>query len=350
MLDWQPWTVFAAALVGAVVAAVILAALVALPFRFVARRRGWDPKLLGKMRRPFRILLLVIGVWIAVNVWLPPTIESWRGRITHLLLIAAIACGGWLLGGIVSFLFARVGARYPRDHPDTRAARRVTTQLSVISRVAAVVIAVATLGAILLTFPGIAAVGTSLLASAGIASVVVGLAAQSTLSNLFAGVQLAFSGAIRVDDVVVVTGLSGRIEEITLTYVVVRVWDDRRLVVPSTYFTTTPFENWTRDGSALVGSVELDVDWQVDVAGARAEVTRLLQDDARWDGRTANVQVTDATGGLVRIRVLVSAADSGALWDLRCAVREHLVEWMREQNPAALPLRRVAVRGAPEAH
>lgn len=348
MLAWQPWIVFAAALVGAVVAAIIVAAVVALPFRLVAKRRGWDPKLLGRMRRPFRILLLVIGVWIAVNVWLPPAIENWRATLTHMLLIAAIACGGWLLGGIVSFVFARVSARYPYDQPDNRVARRVATQLSVIARIAAVAIAVVTLGAILLTFPGIEAVGTSLLASAGIASVVAGIAAQSTLGNVFAGVQLAFSDAIRVDDVVVAGGQWGRIEEITLTYVVVRIWDDRRLVLPSTYFTTTPFENWTREGAALVGSVELDLDWQVSSSGIRTEVARVLDDDPRWDRRVSNVQVTDATGGFVRVRILVSAADSGALWDLRCAVREALVEWVRAQNPAGLPLRRVVVQGAPQ--
>ncbi|MEQ1735744.1 MAG: mechanosensitive ion channel domain-containing protein, partial [Rhodoglobus sp.] len=203
------------------------------------------------------------------------------------------------------------------------------------------IIAILTIGAILLTFPGAQALGASVLASAGLVSVVAGIAAQSALANVFAGMQLAFSDAIRVDDVVVVADEWGRIEEITLTYVVVTTWDQRRLVLPSTYFTTTPFENWTKSGSALFGGVELDLDWRVNTAGLRAELAKILDATELWDRRASNVQVTDATGGLVRVRVMVSAANAGALWDLRCLVREKVVAWSQTKAASALPRTRV---------
>jgi small-conductance mechanosensitive channel len=231
--------------------------------------------------------------------------------------------------------------RYPVDVADNRVARRVRTQVLVIRRLLTVVIAIVALGSILLTFPGAQAVGTSLLASAGLASVVAGLAAQSTLANVFAGMQLAFSDAIRVDDVVIADGEWGRIEEITLTYVVVSIWDQRRLVLPSTYFTTTPFQNWTRKGSELLGSVELDLDWRVRPSELRKQLTAVLDASELWDKRTANVQVTDTTNGYVRVRLLMSAANAGDLWDLRCHVREEIVEWLQTKSFTSVPRTRV---------
>ena len=172
-------------------------------------------------------------------------------------------------------------------------------------------------------------------------SIVAGLAAQSTLANVFAGIQLAFSDAIRVDDVVIVEKEWGRIEEITLTYVVVHIWDDRRLVLPSTHFTNTPFENWTRHSSELLGSVEFDLDWQASPSQMRDRLDLILAETPLWDGRTGVLQVTDAVGGFVRIRVLVSAIDAPSLFDLRCHVREQLVQWLHETDVAALPRTRI---------
>ena len=206
-----------------------------------------------------------------------------------------------------------------------------------------VIIVVVGLASILLTFPGVQALGTSVLASAGVVSIVAGLAAQSTLSNVFAGVQLAFSDAIRVDDVVVVNTQWGRIEEITLTYVVVHVWDDRRLVVPSTYFTSTPFENWTRTSSQLLGEVDFDLDWRVSMAAMRDQLAVILKETASWDGRTQVLQVTDAIGGFVHVRILVSAKDSPTLFDLRCFVRESMVSWIQSQNPQTMPRTRITI-------
>jgi hypothetical protein len=192
-------------------------------------------------------------------------------------------------------------------------------------------------------FPEARAAGASLLASAGVISIIAGVAAQSTLGNVIAGVQLAYSGAIRVDDVVIAHGEWGRIEEITLTYVVVHVWDDRRMVLPSSYFTTTPFENWTRTSSQLMQSVDFDLDWRVDPQGMRDEMHRILARTTLWDGRVAVLQVTDATGGTVHIRILVTAVDAPTLFDLRCFLREEMIRWLHEHQPQALPRTRVAV-------
>lgn len=208
-------------------------------------------------------------------------------------------------------------------------------------RVTVAVIVVLAVGAVLLTFPAMRAAGASILASAGLLSLVAGLAAQSSLANTFAGMQIAFTDAIRVDDVVVLNGEFGRIEEITLTYVVVHAWDDRRLILPSTYFTTTPFENWTRRAADLLGTVEIDVDFRVPLDDMRAELDRLLQESSLWDRRLGILQVTAATEGVVRARALVSAADAGNLWDLRCAVREGLVLWLQREAPYAIPRTRL---------
>jgi small-conductance mechanosensitive channel len=343
MTGWGPWPVFAATLAVAFVIAVVFVALVTFPLRLVARRGAWDPALLGRLRRPFRALVLVGALAAVAATALPPDIAEWRGGILQALGILGIVATGWLLAGLVGFFFARTLRRFPTEVADNRVARRVHTQIAILRRVTFAVIVVVTAGAVLLTFPGVSGIGASLLASAGVLSVVAGIAAQSTLGNVVAGIQLAFSDAIRVDDVVVVEGEWGRIQEITLTYVVVHIWDDRRLVLPSTYFTTTPFENWTRRNSELLGSVELDVDWQVPVDAMRARLAEVLEREPLWDRRASVLQVTDATGDRVRIRILVTAKDAPTLWDLRCNVREEMVEWVRDQHPDALPRTRVAM-------
>ncbi len=221
------------------------------------------------------------------------------------------------------------------------------TQVQILRRLTVSVVVVVALGAALLSFPGVRTVGASLLASAGLISVIAALAAQSTLANVFAGVQLAFNDAIRIDDVVIVEEEWGWIEEITLSYVVVRLWDDRRMVLPSTYFTSTPFQNWTRHSSELLGAVEMDVDWQVDVGAMRGELQRIVERTDLWDGRTQVLQVTDALGGLVRVRALVTAVDAGTLFDLRCHVREQLVSWVQRADAAGLPRVRAQLVEAP---
>ena len=349
MTGWGPWPVFAATLVVALVMGVIVVALVTLPLRFAARRGEWDRALLGRLRRPFRALVLVAALAAVAATALPPDLAPWRDGILHALGILGIVAAGWLLAGLAGFFFSRTLRRYPTEVVDNRIARRVHTQIAILRRVTLAVIVVITVGAVLVTFPGVSGIGAGLLASAGLLSVVVGIAAQSTLGNVVAGVQLAFSDAIRIDDVVVVEGEWGRIQEITLTYIVVHLWDDRRLVLPSTYFTTTPFENWTRRSSEILGTVELDVDWQVPVDAMREHLAEVLAAEPLWDQRASALQVTGATDDRVRVRIVVTAQDAPALWDLRCNVREEMVAWVRDRHPESLPRTRVVMvePGAP---
>lgn len=338
----RTWPGLAVACVVAVVLAVVVTAIVGAVLRAVARRRTWPELLIRNARVPFRLFLLVVALWIALTVSLPPDVPSgWRSGIHHTMLILAIVTGVWFAAALVVFVEDLGLARYRLDVPDNRYARKVRTQVLILRRLTVVAAVVIGVGAVLLTFPALQATGASILASAGVIGIIAGVAAQSSLANLFAGIQLAFSDAIRIDDVVVVEEQWGTIEEITLTYVVVHVWDDRRLVLPSTYFTTKPFENWTRQHSELLGSVEFDLDWRVSPGGMRAELNRILATTDLWDGRTGVLQVTDAVAGWVRVRILVTAKDAPTLFDLRCLVRERLVDWMQRYAPAALPRTRV---------
>lgn len=323
------------AVVGGVVVAFVLAAIISAVVRSAARRSSLALDVLARARRPLRVSLVVLAIWFALRVSTDPV--GWRDPVDHVLVIGLIASVAWLVGALAFVAEDAALARYRIDVPDNRHARRVRTQITVLRRVTVAVLAVCALAAVLMTFPGARAAGTSLFASAGVLSVVAGLAAQSTLANMFAGLQLAFTDAIRVDDVVVVEGEWGRIEEITTTYVVVHLWDDRRLLLPSTYFTTTPFQNWTRRAADLLGTVELDLDWSVPVDEMRGELTRLLEATDLWDHRVGILQVTEATGGYVRVRALASARDAPTLFDLRCYVREELVDWLQRTQPHALP-------------
>jgi uncharacterized membrane protein HdeD (DUF308 family) len=271
--------------------------------------------------------------------------DKWRGWVDHTLLILLIAALTWLLVNLVMVAERRMISVYAGGEDEITDAdrrwRRIRTQVTVLRRLAIAIVVVLGVAAILTTFPSFSNIGTTVFASAGVLSVVAGLAAQTSLGAVFAGMQIAFSGAIRVGDVVELEEGRwwGRIEEITLTYVVVRLWDERRLVLPCTYFTTTPFENWTRNATEIMGAVEFDVDFSVLFHDMRAELDRLLSDNEQWDGRRGVLQVTDAVGGVVRVRIVVSAPNAGALFDLRCAVREGMVDWVRRTG--SLPTQRI---------
>ena len=284
---------------------------------------------------PLRLTLCLIGVRVALAL----TTEDapWRRTVDQVLLIALIAAAAWLVVAVLLIIESLMLTHYSVDVADNRRARRLRTQVLLARRVGVALVVILALGIALLTFPDVRALGAGILASAGLLSIVAGLAVQSSLVNVFAGVQLAFTDAIRVDDVVVVNKEWGRIEEITLTYVVVHIWDDRRLILPSTYFTTTPFENWTRRRSDVMGTVEFDLDWRAPVEAMRAELKTLLAGTDLWDERVGILQVTDATSGFVRVRILVSAADSASLFDLRCLIREELVRFLQQEHPQALP-------------
>lgn len=344
MFVLKSWLGLAVVCVAGLVAAVVITAIVAVIVRLVARRKEWARSLTRHARRPFRVLLVVVAFWIAVAITLPE--PGWAPTVWHGFLILTIVAGGWFAAALVFFLEDLGLNRYRLDVPDNRVARRLRTQVLILRRVTVVGVVVITLGAILLTFPEVQTVGASVLASAGILSIIGGVAAQSTLSNIFAGIQLAFSDAIRVDDVVVVENQWGRIEEITLTYIVVHIWDDRRLVMPSKFFTSTPFENWTRHNSELLGAVEFDLDWRADPARMRTQLDAILATTELWDQRVAVLQVTDAVGGLVRIRILVTAADAPRLFDLRCFVREEMIAWLHASSPQSIPRTRVELKEA----
>ncbi|WP_241985614.1 MULTISPECIES: mechanosensitive ion channel family protein [Cryobacterium] len=334
------------ALLVAVVGAVVVTAIVALMFRVVGRKKAWARTLVGLVRVPFRLTLLVGAIWSVNTLFLQSTEEIER-LVDFLFRALFIVAATWLICALLYFFEEVAATRYRVDVRDNRVARRVRTQLRMLRRIGVVVIVICAIGAVLLSIPGAATLGASLFASAGLLSVVAGLAAQSTLANVFAGIQLAFNNALRVDDVVIVETEWGKIEEITLTYVVVHIWDDRRMVLPSTYFTTNPFQNWTRHNSELLGAVEFDLDWRVDPAGMRVELDRIVAQTELWDGRVVVLQVTDAVGGFVRVRVLVSAADAPTLFDLRCLVRENLIDWINTHNPEALPVGRMELRREP---
>ncbi|MDO9591149.1 MAG: mechanosensitive ion channel [Microcella sp.] len=335
----QGWLFFVVLTALTVAVAIVLLVLVEVVVRLTTPRHPWTAVLLRHIRVALRLLLLGVAVQVAVSLAAPVT--RFSEALDRILTIGVIAMFTWMLVDAVDFAFEGGKGRFAIGAEATRAARRANTQLTFLQRLATVIIIIVGVSAALLTFPQMQALGASLLASAGLAGIIAGLAAQSTLSNVFAGVQIAFSDAIRVDDIVIVEGEWGRIEEITLTYVVVRIWDDRRLVVPSTHFTSTPFENWTRTGSELLGSVELDLDWRVSPAAMRERLKGVLEGTALWDARVSVLQVADAVGGLVRVRILVSAADAGSLFDLRNYVREQLVEWVQLESPGAMPRTRV---------
>jgi small-conductance mechanosensitive channel len=257
--------------------------------------------------------------------------------LLHALGVALILAVAWLVVRLTYVLEDLVLGRYRLEDPDNLHARQVHTQIVVLRRVTVVVVAVVSLAIALLSFPSVRAAGAGLLASAGIAGVVAGVAAKPVATNVFAGIQIALSQPIRVDDVVVVEGHWGRVEEIALTYVVVRVWDLRRLVLPISYFIENPFENWTRSTANILGWVHLEVDYRVPVDAIRKRLQEVVAASPRWDGNVVNLQVTNLGNYTVQLRALMSAPDSSASWDLQCEVREALLVFMQEQYPWAMP-------------
>lgn len=329
---------FGTALIAAL-SALVLAVLIGLVIRRLCRRWPIAVEATRRGRIPFRLLLMLIAVRQVVAS--TTVLGNWQETLVTILQLAVLAVCGWILA-VIAFVAEEVTlARFPIDIADNRRARRVRTQVSLLRRLSVAAIITLVIATMLLTLPGARQAGATILASAGVLGIVAGLAAQSSLSNLFAGLQLAFTDAIRVDDVVVVEKEWGRIEEITLTYVVVHVWDDRRLILPSTYFTTTPFQNWTRKESAVLGAIELDVDWRVPLDELRIELDRALRASELWDERVGILQVTDAVGSFVRLRVLVSGVDGPTVFDLRCEIREALVSYLQGTHTEALPRVRV---------
>ena len=276
-------------------------------------------------------------VFLVAAIGATPLPATWIAAIRHLLGIGVLLCVVWLLVRAVRALEARVVREHPIDTSDNLRARRVLTQTRVISGVAQGAIVLVGVSVGLMTFPAIRQLGATLLASAGVIGLVAGIAAKPVFGNLIAGLQIALAQPIRLDDVVIVEGEWGRVEEINSTNVVVRIWDERRLVVPLQWFIENPFENWTRTSAQLLGTAFLWLDYRTPLEDLREALQRICASDPRWDGRVCIAQVTDASERAVQVRLLVSARNSGDLFDLRCAVRERMLDYLRQAHPAALP-------------
>ncbi|AEW93558.1 MULTISPECIES: mechanosensitive ion channel family protein [Streptomycetaceae] len=260
--------------------------------------------------------------------------ETGIGRTLSLVLIAALA---WLLVRVAAAVVETSYARYASSSHDAARVRRVRTQVTLIQRVVSAAVGVVAVALMLMQFPAMKGVGTSVLASAGVIAAVAGIAAQSTLGNLFAGLQIAFGDMVRIGDTVVVEGEWGTVEEITLTYLVVSTWDERRITMPVSYFTSRPFQNWSRGGSQLTGTVFFHLDHATPVAELRDRLGLLLKECDAWDGRAWSLVVTDTTPTTIQVRALATAKDSDDVWTLRCTIRETLLDWLRREHPYALP-------------
>ncbi|HJV68427.1 mechanosensitive ion channel family protein [Ideonella sp.] len=329
---WGHWLLAAATLIAASQLAHRL-------MRPVVRRAAaWSPVLAAIVRRGDRPMQWVLPLAALQVLWqgLPEALPG-AGLVQHangVLLICALTSLGL---AAVRGTADGVIARYPDDLANNLSARRVRTQTNVLARIGSGAVLVAGLAFILMSFPRAHQIGASLLASAGVAGLVVGLAAKSVVGNLLAGLQIALAQPIRIDDVLIVEGEWGRVEEITATYVVLRIWDDRRLIIPLGWFSEHPFQNWTRTTADLLGSVFLWVDYALPLEPLRAQARRLCEASPNWDGRVCLVQVTEASERAMQLRVLVSSSASGPNFDLRCELREGLLGFIQREYPQALP-------------
>jgi small-conductance mechanosensitive channel len=313
--------------------------------RFLRRRLGtrlpYAASLLGTARRVTRFALMLFAASAVLPVApLDPDAIAVAGKA---LLLGTIVLAGW-----VALVAVDLGAdlyllRFRLDIEDNLLARKHVTQVHVLKRAVDILVVLLTAGFALMTFDSVRQYGVSLFASAGVAGLVAGLAARPLLSSLIAGVQIAMTQPIRIDDAVVVEGEWGWVEEITSTYVVIKLWDWRRLIVPLSYFIEKPFQNWTREGAAIIGSVFLYVDYAVPVERVRQKLSEIVKASKLWDGRVVNLQVSDAKDHVIELRALVSARTSPRAWDLRCEVREQLIAFLREEYPQALPRRRAEI-------
>jgi small-conductance mechanosensitive channel len=322
----------AAAAFGVVVAYVITAIL-----RRAAQGDDMDlfHTVVYRIGGPVRLFVPLVALIVAL-----PLARLPEGTLTfadHALKILMILDVSWFAIRVIAAGEATLLARYPLTVENNLKARKVHTQIRVLRRVVTVVLAILGISAILISFDSVRQLGTTILASAGVVGIVIGIAAQRTLGLIIAGLQVALAQPIRIDDVVIVENEWGWIEEITLTFVVVKIWDQRRMVLPITYFIDKPFQNWTRRSAELLGTVYLYTDYTLPVQELREELRRLLSESDRWDRKVAVLQVTGATEGTVELRALMSAQSSPVLWELRCEIREKLLDYLQREHPESLP-------------
>ncbi len=339
-LHWAPDNLVGAVilLLAAIIALVAHAAVGRLLHRIVDARHPYLAGVLTGTRHLTRLAFLVVALFVALPV--APFDPGVASGLAHLLLVAGIVLIGWIAitaSHIVAELYLR---RFQLDVPDNLLARKHVTQVRVMRRVVDTLLIIVTVAAALMTFEPVRQYGVSLFASAGVAGLIVGLAARPVLSNLIAGIQLAVTQPIRIEDAIVVENESGRVEEITSTYVVVRLWDMRRMIVPLTYFIEKPFQNWTRESANQTGAVLLNVDYATPVDRVRHKAEEIVKASPFWDGNLVKLQVTDADAVSMQLRVIASARSPGDAFDLRCEVREKLIDFLQKELPHALPRQR----------
>lgn len=342
-LGWAPpWLVSALLIASAILIAVALHAVVVQVVRRAVSRHSafWQP-LIARTRRPTRLAFIVAALGPAVTA-APLTVGQAAGA-KHVLIVMFILLLGWMAMTALDIGAALYLRGFKVDVEDNLLARKHVTQVRILRRAVAILVGIFTLALALMTIPGVRQWGVSLLAAGGAASVIVGLALQPLLTNLIAGIQIAVTQPIRIDDAVIVEKEWGNIEEITATYVVVRLWDWRRMVLPLSYFIQTPFQNWTRESSALIGTAMLYVDPAAPVDRLRAKLEEIAKASPLWDGKVVNLAVTDLTAEVMEVRCLVSARNAGKTFDLRCEVREKMMAFVRDELPEAFPRRRLAL-------
>lgn len=344
------WLTSSALVIGGVVVALIANAVIVHTLRnTLGVRHPKTRSLLTRSKGPLRLALIVVALALVVRI--APIGERAATLFGNILNVAFIALLGWTAITAVQISSQVYLRGFKLDAEDNLLARKHVTQVGILKRAADILIVIMTIAAAMMSFEQVRQYGVSLFASAGVAGLAIGLAARPLLANLIAGVQIAVAQPIRLDDVVFLEGEYGTIEEITTTYVVIKLWDWRRMVVPLSYFIEKPFQNWTRETSALIGSVFLYVDYTVPVEKLREKLMEVARASPLWDGRVVVLQVSDATKDhTVELRALLSARSAPAAWDLRCDVREKLIAYLQEEYPDALPRTRQEIVSSGERH
>jgi len=337
----QSGVIVAVAAVLAILLAMIVHRVGIVLLRRLVRNR---PFTTNATRIAFRASQVCVALF-AVRVVLTAAPDDTPGlrSLSYISTVALIVALTWFVMRCIVSVSATITQLNPYDVADNLKARRILTQTRVLTRSAYFIVGLLGLAFVLLTLPGARQFGASLLASAGVAGLVAGIAARPVLGNFIAGLQIAFSQPIRIDDVLIVNGEWGRVEEITGTFVVVRIWDERRMIVPLQWFIENPFENWTHTSSTILGTVFLWLDFKLPVAALRTEFERVCKAAPQWDGRVCVLQVTDANERAMQVRMLVSAQNSGNAFDLRCTIRESMIAFIAEHHPDALPRLRSSI-------
>ncbi|HZO48154.1 MAG TPA: mechanosensitive ion channel domain-containing protein [Xanthobacteraceae bacterium] len=345
-MEWAPGTVVGVVILAiAVVLALLLhSAVFKLLQRIVRRRHPFVVGVLTGTWRLGQIGFVVAALFIALPV--APFDRETTTVLAYVLLIAAIVLIGCTVITATHVMADLYLLRFRLDVADNLLARKHVTQIRVLRRVVDTLLIIVTIGAVLMTFEPVRQYGVSLFASAGVAGLVVGFAARPVLSNLIAGIQLAMTQPIRIDDAVLVENEFGNVEEITATYVVLRLWDLRRMIVPLTYFIEKPFQNWSRESTSLIGTVLLKADYTTPVERVRAKAEEIVKASPLWDGNLIKLQVTDSDAETMELRVIVTARSAGDAFDLRCELREKLIAYLQAELPGALPRRRQEASGA----